>query len=256
MAGTIYIEKMTINKRIENIIKRHWQQMVENSYFYHGMSLNDLNLESKIILDPNKNPLKGMTPLLIEYSEFLLNLIEKGLEFKVNDFYVEPLQKVLNWTIRDIKNPGIDFTTNYADAAAYAFNYGGSQVKHNFNIIANTIGNCANQTCFTEQERERFLYITEKVQKVILDASNIKHQPIVLKVKRSCAAFQNALVEELNVGAYEFFLHRVSQKAIEYDAFNIDKITFFLHQQSQVGNFNMRLIYPLSKADIKEIIRL
>lgn len=245
-----------MNKKIENIIKKHWQQMVDNSYFYRGMSLHDLDLESKIILDPNKNPLKGMIPLLMEYSEFLLDLIGKGLEFKVNDFYVEPLEKVLNWSMRDIKNPGIDFTTNYADAAAYAFNYGCSQVKHNFNIIANTIGNCANQTCFTEQERELFLHITEKVQKLMLEKSNIKHHPIVLKVKRSCVAFQNALVDELNVGSYNFFLQRVSQKARACNAFHIDKITFFLHQQSQAGNFNMRLINPLNKIDVKEIMLL
>lgn len=241
---------------IELIIKNHWQQMVDNAYFYRGMSLHDLNLASNIILNPNKNPLKDIVPLLMEYSKFLLNMVEKGLEFKVNDFYVEPLQKVLNWTIRDIKNPGIDFTTNYADAAAYAFNYGGSQVKHNFNIIANSIGNCVNQNCFTKQDKEFFLDMTEKVQKVILNESNSRHQPIVLKVKRSCAAFQNALVEELNIGSYQFFLERVSQKAIASNAFKIPKITFFLHQQSQTGNFNMRLISPLSKTDVKEIIKL
>jgi hypothetical protein len=247
---------MTINNRIENIIKHHWQQMVDNSYFYRGMSLNDLDLESKIILDPNKNPLKDMMPLLMEYSEFLLNLIEKGLEFEVNDFYVEPLQKVLNWTIRDIKNPGIDFTTNYADAATYAFNYGGSQVKHNFNIITSTISDCVNQPCFSEKERRQLLKLTKKVQELISIDKNIKHKPVVVKVKRSCAAFQNALVGELNIGSYQFFLERVSQKAMTSSAFNIAKITFFLHQQSQAGNFNMRLISPLSKADIKEIIKL
>ena len=73
-----------------------------------------------------------MLPLLMEYSEFLLDLTANGLVFNVHDFHVEPLQKILNWTIRDMKNPGIDFTTNYA----------GSQIKHSFNLIVCAIHQC------------------------------------------------------------------------------------------------------------------
>ena len=143
-----------MDKKIEKIIKQHWRQIVDACYLYHGMSLNDLDLKSRIILDSKKNPLSNIVPLFMEYSEFLSGAIERGLEFDVNDFYVEPLQKILSWTMRDIKNPGVDFTTNYADAAAYAFNYAGSQVKHNFNIIANTISGCKNQPCFNATEKK------------------------------------------------------------------------------------------------------
>lgn len=244
-----------MDKKIEKITKAHWNQMVDSSYFYRGMSLSDLNLKSKIILDPKKNPLDDIVPLLMEYSEFLLNLIGKGLEFNVNDFYVEPLQKVLNWTIRDIKNPGIDFTTNYADAAAYAFNYAGSQVKHNFNIISNTISGCKNQPCFNAAEKKRFLQITKKVQKLLLLESSVKHKPVVLKVKRSCEAFQDNSLEELNLGSYQFFLERVTKEAKKNKAFSIDKITFFLHQKAQTGNFNVRLVKVLRQDDIEEIIK-
>jgi len=243
-----------MDKKIEKIIKQHWHQMIDGCYLYHGMSLNDLDLESQIILDPRKNPLKNIVPLLMEYSEFLLDSIKRGLEFNVNDFYVEPLQKVLKWTIRDIKNPGIDFTTNYADAAAYAFNYAGSQVKHNFNIITNTISGCKNQACFNAAEKKRFLLITKKVRGLLLLESNIKHKPIVLKVKRSCEAFQNASVKELNLGSYQFFLRQVTKDANQNSSLTLDKITFFLHQKSQTDNFNVRLVKPLYQNDIEEII--
>ncbi|CAL7959140.1 conserved hypothetical protein [Gammaproteobacteria bacterium] len=229
--------------------------MVDGCYFYRGMSLNDLDSKSKIILDPKKNPLSNIMPLLMEYSEFLLNLTEKGLEFSVNDFYVEPLQKVLSWTIRDIKNPGIDFTTNYADAAAYAFNYAGSQIKHNFKIIANTIGRCKNQPCFSATEKKGFLQITKKARELLLLESSIKHKPIVLKVKRSCEAFQNNSIEELNLGSYQFFLKRVVRDADKNSSLMPDKIAFFLHRKSQVDNFNVRLVKSLHQSDIEEIIK-
>ena len=244
-----------MDKKIEKIIKQHWRQMIDDCYLYHGMSLNDLDLESQIILDPRKNSLDGIVPLLMEYSKFLLDSVKKGLEFNVDDFYVEPLEKVLNWTIRDIKNPGIDFTTNYADAAAYAFNYAGSQVKHNFNIIANTISRCKNQLCFNATEKKRFLQITKKVRELLLLESSIKHKPIVLKVKRSCEAFQNGSMKELNLGSYQFFLKQVTKDANQNSSLTLDKITFFLHQKSQTGSFNVRLVKPLRQNDIEEIIK-
>jgi hypothetical protein len=51
-----------MNTKIEKIIKSHWQQMVESAYFYRGMSLDNLHLKDKIVLDPNKNPLQKVAP--------------------------------------------------------------------------------------------------------------------------------------------------------------------------------------------------
>lgn len=67
-----------MDNKIEKIIKHHWYQMIDGCYFYRGMPLKDLNLDSKIALDPRKNPLKNLLPLFLEYSEFLLSLTEKG----------------------------------------------------------------------------------------------------------------------------------------------------------------------------------
>jgi hypothetical protein len=252
----VILVNIMIDNRIKKVIKNHWLQMVDDSYFYRGMALHDLNLKSKIILDPQKNPLKDITPILLEYSEFLLDLIKKGLEFDVNDFYIEPLQKVLNWTIRDLKNPGIDFTTNYADAVAYAFNYVGSQVKHNFNIITNNISKCKNQACFASAiEKNNFLQTTKRIRKLILSTSCADHKPIVLKVKRSCKAFQNDLSENLNSGNYQFFLKRVIREIAKNGGLMPDKAAFFLHQKSQTDNFNIRLIKPLYRKDVVEIIK-
>lgn len=229
--------------------------MVDNCYFYRGMSLSNLNFKTKIALDPTKNPLKNITPLLIEYSDFLLNLVKKGLEFNVNDFYVEPLEKVLNWTIRDIQNPGIDFTTNYADAAAYAFNYAGSQIKHNFNLITKTIHQCENQACFGFKEKQKLHRLTKKIKDSLKQENGTIHKPVVIKVKRSCEAFQKDATNELNYGSYKFFLDRITKETKKNHLLSIDKISFFLHQRSQTNNFNIRLTGPLYHDDIVEIIK-
>ena len=245
-----------MNHKIEKIIKNHWQQMIDDCYFYRGMSLNDLNFKAKAILNPRKNPFKNEAPLFMEYSNFLLNLVAKGLEFNVNDFYVEPLDKVLNWTIRDIRNPGIDFTTNYADAAAYAFNYAGSQIKHNFNLITKTIHQCENQPCFDFKGKQKLRQMTERIKELLKREHSTIHNPVVIKVKRSCKAFQSCTTKELNYGSYKFFLERITKDAKKNHSLSIDKITFFLHQKSQIGEFNIRLIKPLYHSDIMEIIKL
>ena len=245
-----------MDTRIKNIIKNHWEQMIDGACFYRGMSLKDINLKSDIVLNPNQNPHDGFMPLFLEYSEFLLSLIGKGLEFHVNDFYVEPLQKVLNWIIRDIKNPGVDFTTNYADAAAYAFNYAGSQIKHNFNIITSTIHECEKQNCFDGIDKQKFQGMTIKIKKLLKVESNLQHKPIIIKVKRSCESFHDDMAKELNFGNFDFFLKRILEKAKDKDALVPEKIAFFLHQQSQVCNFNIRLVKPLYKKDIEKIMEL
>lgn len=66
-----------MDTRIEKVIKHYWEQMVDQAYFYRGMALKDLDLESSIVLDPAKNPMDELIPLLLEYNEFLLHLIEK-----------------------------------------------------------------------------------------------------------------------------------------------------------------------------------
>jgi len=229
---------------MDKILRCHWEQMVHGAYFYRGMSLNNLNLQDPIVLDPAKNPYEPIIPLFMEYCQLLTLLIESGLACNVNDFYVEPLPRVLGWTIRDLKNPGIDFTTNYADAASYAFNYAGSQIKHNFKLIVSSIHDHRQQECFNKIDAQRFWELTRSIQ------------PIVVKVKRSCAAFQDDSVQELNCGSYEFFLNRVKKEAMVNGSFTVDKITFFLHQRSQTNNFNIRLIKPLLKDAIEEVITL
>ena len=189
------------------------------------MSLEDLNLNSSIVLDPRNNPFLNELPLFMEYSGLLHQLIKYGLKFDVEDFYIEPLSKVLNWTIRDMESIGIDFSTNYADAASYAFNYQGSQIKHNFSIIVKTIHTCKKQECFSRIEEALFWKLTEKI-KLFLDSKS-KYHPIVIKVKRSCLSFQDVTKEELNLGSYNFFLSRIEQEAQKSNAFNLKRITFF-----------------------------
>jgi len=245
-----------MEKRIENIIRAHWQQMVHDSYFYRGMSLNNLNLQAPIVLDPAKSPFEPIIPLFMEYSELLSLLIGKGLECSVKDSYVEPLSKVLGWTIRDLKNPGIDFTTNYSDAASYAFNYAGSQIKHNFKLIVSFVHEHRQQECFNKIEPQRFWELTKTIQLLLESDSKEQHQPIVVKVRRSCAAFQDDNSQETNFGPYDFFLNRVKKEAMEKGLIAVDKIAFFLHQRSQANNFNIRLIKSLHKDDIEEVIKL
>lgn len=240
---------------MNKIIKSHWEQLINNAYFYRGMSLNNLDLESDIVLDPTKNPHENIIPVFMEYSELLFKLIENGLDLNVNDFYIEPLHKILTWTVRDIKNSGIDFTTNYADATSYAFNYAGSQIKHNFNLIVKIIHEYKNHKSFNAIEQQKFWEITKKIEEHLLEDNKIMHQPIVVKVKRSCKAFEDVNLKELNFGSYEFFFEKVKKEAGD-NLFDADKIAFFLHQKSQANNFNIRLIKVLYKKDIEEIIYL
>jgi hypothetical protein len=245
-----------VNERIKKIIQAHWEEMVHSTYFYRGMSLKHLDVALSFALDPNKNPLENIIPMFMEYSQLLFMVIDAGLEFNVNDFYVEPLHKVLTWTVRDIQNPGIDFTTNYADAAAYAFNYAGSQIKHNFNLIINSIHKHKNEDCFKKVDQQKFWDLTEKIRKHLANKNDTAHKPIVVKVRRSCAAFQNEKAAEFNVGPYDFFYNRVVREAIEKNVLSVDRIAFFLHQKSQADNFNIRLTKPLSNDDIEEVIYL
>ncbi|HBR71033.1 TPA: hypothetical protein DIC20_05430 [Candidatus Dependentiae bacterium] len=245
-----------MKERIDKIIRSHWQEMVNENYFYRGMSLNNLNLKSSIVLDPSQNPFKNIKNVLLEYNQLLCQLVEKGLECNINDFYVEPLQKILGWTIRDLQNPGIDFTTNYADAVSYAFNYAGSQIKHNFNLIVNTIHEYKNHSCFTHIDHQKFWHITEKIKSLLEHDKYIMHQPVVIKVRRSCAAFETEIINELNLGSYDFFYDKVKKEAIKNNMFMIDKIAFFLHQKSQSAHFNIRLIKPLHKDALVDIIKL
>ena len=106
------------------------------------------------------------------------------------------------------------------------------------------------------QKKKELLHITKKVQDFLLLESKMKHKPVVLKVKRSCKAFQNSLMKELNLGSYQFFLKRAIEDAKQNGSLKLDKITFFLHQKSQTGNFNARLVKPLHQSDIEEIIKL
>lgn len=245
-----------VNDRMKKVIRLHWEQMVNDAYFYHGMSLNNVNLESDIVLDPTKNPHEGIIPVFTEYCQFLFTLIEAGLEFNIDDFYVEPLHKILTWTVRDIQNPGIDFTTNYADAVAYAFNYAGSQIKHNFNLIVKSICKYKQHSCFSKIDQQCFWDMTAHIRQYLADENEVVHKPVVVKVRRSCSAFHSKMAAELNIGSYDFFYNRVVQEAIEKDMLNIDKIAFFLHLRAQTNTFNVRLVEPLNKDAIEEIIFL
>ena len=105
-------------------------------------------------------------------------------------------------------------------------------------------------------DEQKFWELTKKIEQLLKTKDIEKHQPIVVKVKRSCAAFQEDITQDLNVGPYDFFLKRVKKEAIEKNSFSVDKIAFFLHQKSQINNFNIRLIKPLHKDDIEEVIKL
>jgi hypothetical protein len=245
-----------IDDRVWKVIRLHWEQMINSTYFYHGMSFKNIHLELDIVLDPTQNPYENIIPVFIEYSHLLFKLIKAGLEFNVDDFYVEPLHKILTWTMRDIQNPGIDFTTNYADAAAYAFNYAGSQIKHNFNLIVKSIYKHKQHSCFAKIDQKHFWELTENIRQNLDIDSKTQYQPVVVKVKRSCAAFQNDTVQELNFGPYDFFKNRIKNEALANDLFAVDKMAFFLHRTSQANNFNIRLIKPLHKSDIEEVIML
>ena len=62
---------MQEQKKIEQIVKNHWEQMVDGLYFYHGISLSDVNLSESIALDRAKNSLENIIPVFMQYSKLL-----------------------------------------------------------------------------------------------------------------------------------------------------------------------------------------
>lgn len=242
--------------KITGIIKKHWEEVVDNSFFYRGMSMPDLiNSKSGIALSPSRNPFNDIGPLLKEYCKVLYKLIKEGLVFNVVDTYTEPLKNILDWSMRDLSDGGIDFTTNYADAVDYAVsNFQGSQLKHNFKIITETILSCKNQACFRKIDKVKFREMTGEIHFLLVAGKKISHQPIVLKIRRSKAVFENAITrpETLNYGGYDTFRRKVRQKA--KSCYPGNKVTVFLHKQPNV--FCIRLNKVLYHSDIDEIVKL
>ena len=130
------------------------------------------------------------------------------------------------------------------DSLRIKFYFNGRETKDRYVLTLSSI------------DQQKFWAITEKIKEHLLTDNTTQHQPIVVKVRRSCKAFEVADTAELNIGSFEFFHANVRQKAIEADCFNISRIAFFLHQKSQANNFNIRLVRPLLKGNIEEVVML
>lgn len=139
-------------------------------YLYRGMPALDL-LSGDVILDPKHNAFGEYRDLFLRYAEALQALVDGGFEFTVHDTYDNPLSNIVRWTLRDLQSPSIDFTESYAQ------NYCGSQVKHNFRIIADAIGS----------HGAAFDALTAEIKQVLAIDGENPHKPVVLKDPRSDA---------------------------------------------------------------------
>jgi len=98
--------------------------------------------------------------------------------------------------------------------------------------------------------------MTKRVKQLLKEENGLTHKPVVIKVKRSCESFCDDALEKLNVGPYDFFFERIMREIKNCNELSPEQIVFFLHQKSQICHFNIRLVKPLLKKDVEEIIEL
>ncbi len=144
------------------------------NYYYRGMSSLDL-MPGETALDPAADPFGAHRELFTNYCLALKSLCDGGFEFDVVDTCINPLSRIVGWPLRDLASASIDFTPDYEDAASYAANFAGSQLKHNLWIIVNTL--------------PVKLYLTEEVRNDLTAEAKRPHRPVVLKVCSKSAVF-------------------------------------------------------------------
>lgn len=143
-------------------------------YYYRGMSALDL-LTGEIAIDPSIGLFGEHKELFANYFIALKSLCDTGFEFNVVDTYTNPLSRIVGWSLRDLADATVDFSPNYDDAASYAMNFAGSQLKHNLRIIVDTL--------------PVKLKLTDEVKNILYRETKRPHIPVVLKVCGERAEF-------------------------------------------------------------------
>jgi hypothetical protein len=229
---------MNINDYLRNI----WIEKVDSSFMYRGMS-------SRAITDPikyNLDPFKGIKSKLLEILRILKALSAAGCQFKIVERHGDrewqhDLGNIVDWSIRDLNEPGLDFISERYDAMTYADNFQGSQLRQNMKYITENLD--------IPDKRAKAL-ITELKESIL--RSDPGHEGVVLWVKRSNKVFDNCKTSSLCLGSFEYFsekvLLRLKEKGMLVAMDSIEQVIAL-----EVPKFCCRVVKDLYLKDIYKI---
>ena len=237
---------------IESKLYKTWQDKVDNQYIYRGMS--SVNLGD--YLSPDNDPYEGWYKEIHIFYDVMQHLIDSGLEFDLKEEHFgnicyHKLSNIIKWSKRDLKDDGIDFTTDFNGAKEYSDCYQGSQMKQNINTIINhLLQNKSDKIIKNNLKASNWKLIQEIKDKLL--KSNIEHQSIVLCIKRSLPIFVHSNYPLL-LGSFENFKENLYQEIKRLNQSISPEIIDNIVKDNDVV-FDFRLRSKLPKSDIEKIV--
>ena len=235
---------------MRNYLFQQWQERVDSKYIFRGMSSKDL----KYPLNSSVDLFKQIRSKMYRLIEILQRLVDSSFEFTVYEEYSGmsfDLRDILVWTKRDLDNPGIDFTSSYESACGYAKNFQGSQLKQNFKYITDYLPNRRNDPLVRAIINEEDWKLISEINNWVSRESP-KHKMVVIKVRRSCSAFESDQNKCISIGSFEYFydkvLTRMESEGLPHTIRSVKRI---LAQESDP--FRFRVVHPLRPKDIENI---
>lgn len=239
-----------LTAQIGQYLYDQWHFRVHSQYFYRGMSAKDLVDP----LDPGSDPFALIQPALLQLIERLYTLLNADFEFIVHEDhsgYDFTLRDIVNWTSRDLANPGVDFTSSHEGACGYVQNFQGSQLKQNFKYITDHLPERYDDPLVQQlwtAEDQQIVYV---VNRWISDESPA-HQRVVIWVPRSHPSFESERQDCILRGSYEFFLQKVTEVlAQQHLPYTEEALAVVLPAADQ--HFDVRMTHPLPLSDIARV---
>ena len=171
----------------EKSIINLWKERVDEDFIYRGMGLYDLQKG----LDPKNDPFSEIRPKLFDLINVLEKAMSKGFNFTVHEDYSSmsfTLNNIIAWSRRDLKNPGLDFTSLHESACGYSKNYNGSQLKQNFKYMTDHLPEKADDPILKSEMKEKDWNIVSAINSWLVNGKGSNNRVIVW-IKRSHPAF-------------------------------------------------------------------
>jgi len=204
-------------------------------------------------LDPAADPFQPIRPKLSTLIAVLRQQVARGFRFTVYEDYSSlsfDLKDILNWSKRDLDDPGIDFTSSHHSATGYAHNYHGSQLKQNLKYITDHLPAFRKDPVLAAGMTAEDWRIVDEVNKWI-SGSGTPCIKIVIWVRRPCPAFE---VQGgcLPVGSFDYFIRRV-MAVIERNGLSLTQAAIEMVVPPESREFYVRAQRPILRAEIEKI---
>ena len=194
------------NNSFEQQLEELWKERVETQFLYHGMSKRDLTDP----LDPGKDPFAEKHSQLFKLIKVLQQALAKGFQFKVHEGYSGMsfrLSDILNWSKRDLKDKGIDFTSSPEDGLGYSLNYQGSQLKQNFKYITDNLPGRKNDEFLASCMTEHCWSVVAELNSWLREGEDDKKR-VIVQVSCSAPIFDNCH-GSLPIGSLKVFSRNI-----------------------------------------------